>query len=126
MRRNGQRERLILALLNQPGVEKAATAAGISTATAWRISKTPEFQSEYRQARRDAFSQSLGRLQQAAGAAATSLLKILVDPSTPAGIRVRAANYVLQRAESALELEDIQFRLTKLEQADKDRATQDE
>lgn len=37
-----QREQLILALLQQPSLEKAA-AAGISAVTAWRISKTPEF-----------------------------------------------------------------------------------
>ena len=53
MRRNRQREQLILALLQQPGLEKAAAAVGISTVTAWRITKTPEFKEEYRQARRE-------------------------------------------------------------------------
>jgi hypothetical protein len=52
MRRARQREQLILALLQQPGMEKAAASIGISGVTAWRITKTPEFQEEYRLAPR--------------------------------------------------------------------------
>lgn len=121
MRRTRQREQLILALLQQPGIEKAAAAVGISTVTAWRISKTPEFKEEYRQARREAFSQSMGRLQQAAGAATSTLLKIMVDATAPAGSRVRAADCILEHAASALEMEDLQVRLARLEQLEKDR-----
>jgi len=126
MRRNRQREQLILALLQQPGIEKAAAAVGISTVTAWRITKTQEFKEEYRQARREAFIQALGRLQQAAGAATSTLMKIMVDPNAPAGSRVRAADRVLEHAQSALELEDIQVRLSRLEQMEKDSKTEDE
>ena len=126
MRRNRQREQLILALLQQPGIEKAAAAVGISATTAWRISKTPEFKEEYRQARRDAFSQSLGRLQQAAGAATSTLMKIMVDTNAPAGSRVRAADCILDHAASALELEDIQVRLARLEQIESDKKKEDE
>ena len=121
MRRARQREQLILALLQQPGLEKAAAVVGISTVTAWRITKTQEFQAEYRQARRDAFSQSLGRLQQAAGAATSTLMKVMVDATAPAGSRVRAADCVLEHAASALDLEDLQVRLAKLEQIEKER-----
>ena len=126
MRRNRQREQLILALLQQPGIEKAAAAVGISSVTAWRIMKTPEFKEEYRQARREAFTQSLGRLQQAAGAATSTLMKIMVDPTAPSGSRVRAADRVLEHAQTALELEDIQVRLARLEQIEKDSKTEDE
>ncbi|HEV2039233.1 MAG TPA: hypothetical protein VGT81_04170 [Casimicrobiaceae bacterium] len=45
-----QREQLILALLQRPSMEKAAASIGISPVTAWRISKTAEFQAEYRKA----------------------------------------------------------------------------
>jgi hypothetical protein len=126
MRRNRQREQLILALLQQPGIEKAAAAVGISSVTAWRIMKTPEFKEEYRQARREAFTQSLGRLQQAAGAATSTLMKIMVDATAPAGSRVRAADRVLEHAASALELEDLQVRLARLEQLEKDSKKEDE
>ena len=125
-RRSRQREQLILALLQQPGIEKAAAAAGLSTVTAWRITKTEAFKEEYRQARREAFSQALGRLQQAAGAATSTLMKIMVDATAPAGSRVRAADCVLEHAQSALELEDIQVRIGRLEQIEKDRVKQEQ
>jgi len=66
-------DKLILALLQQPTLDKAAAAAGISTATAWRRTQDPDFQDQLRKARRDAFSQSVGRLQQAGPAAVTTL-----------------------------------------------------
>src|SRR5438445_13303691 len=74
----GQREQLILALLQQPSLEKAAASIGISTVTAWCISKTKEFKEEYRNARWEAFSESLARLQQASGAAVSALLKVMI------------------------------------------------
>ena len=124
MRKNRQREQLILALLQQPGIEKAAAAVGISPVTAWRITKTEQFKEEYRQARREAFSQALGRLQQAASAATSTLLKIMVDAAASTASRVRAANCVLDHAANALEIEDLQVRLAKLEQVEKDKAAE--
>ena len=110
-----QREQLILALLQQSSMEKAAASIGISTVTAWRISKTREFKDEYRKARREAFSQSVARLQQASGAAVSTLLKVMVDQTTPPASRVRAADCVLDHAAKAMELEDIEARLGELE-----------
>ena len=53
-------------------------------------------------------------------------MKIRVDATAPAGSRVRAADRVLEHAQSALELEDIQVRLARLEQIEKDSKTEDE
>jgi hypothetical protein len=111
-----QRERLVFALLQQPCLEKAAASIGISAVTAWRISKTPEFEEEYRQARYEAVGQSFGRLNQGTGAAATVLLKIMLDPTNSAASRVHAADRVIQHSKSHLELEDFQLRLRRLEQ----------
>ena len=124
MRKARQREQLILALLQQPTLSKAAEQIGISSVTAWRITKTTEFQEEYRQARREAFSQALGRLQQAASAATSTLLKIMVDATAPPASRVRAANCILEHAANALEVEDLQVRLAKLEQVAEDKAAE--
>ena len=80
---------LILALLQQPSLEKAAASIGISTVTAWRISKTREFKEEYRNARWEAFSQSLARLQQASGAAVSSSCVSAIRPlrsTSPHGV----------------------------------------
>jgi hypothetical protein len=112
-----QREQLILALLQQPSLEKAAASIGVSTVTAWRISKTREFKEEYRNARWEAFSNSFARLQHASSAAVSALLKVMVDKTAPPASRVRAADRVLDHAAKATALEDIEARITELERA---------
>ena len=76
-----------------------------------------EFQAAYRGARRRAFSQSVARLQQASSAAVSVLLKVMVDPATPASTRVRAADSVLDHSAKAIEIEDIEARVAELERA---------
>jgi predicted negative regulator of RcsB-dependent stress response len=112
-----QREQLILALLQQSGLERAASSIGISTVTAWRVSKTVEFQDEYRRARRAAFSQAIARMQQASGAAVTTLIKVMADTNAPPASRVRAADCLLERATKAIEIEDVDARVAQLERA---------
>jgi transposase-like protein len=112
-----KKEEAIAALLTQRNVEEAARAAGIGTQTMLRWLKVPEFQTAYREARRAAFGQSIARLQQASSAAVSTLLKIMVDPNSPASTRVRAADSVLDHAKQAIEIEDIEARLSELERA---------
>jgi hypothetical protein len=112
-----KQEDAIAALLTQRNVEEAARAAGIGARTLLRWLKLPEFQSAYRQARREAFGQSIARLQQGTSAAATTLLKIMIDPSAPASVRVRAADSIFNHASKAIEIEDIEARLSELERA---------
>ena len=105
----------VAAVLSQRSLEEAARVAGIGVATLMRWQKLPEFQDALRQARRDALAQTIGRLQQGASAAATTLLKVMLDQNTPASTRVRAADSVMNHALKAIELEDILSRLTELE-----------
>lgn len=79
--------------------------------------KLPEFQAAQRRARRDAYSQAIGRLQQASSAAVSTLLKTMVDASTPPATKVRAVDSVLGHASKGIEIDDIQARLSALEQA---------
>ena len=74
-----KKEEAIAALLTQRNVEEAAKYVGISTRTLLRWIKEPEFQAAYREARRAAYSQAVARLQQGATAAATTLIKVLLD-----------------------------------------------
>jgi hypothetical protein len=53
--------------------------------------KEPEFQAPFREARRLAYSQAVAKLQQGTTAAATTLIKVLLDQQTPASVRVGAA-----------------------------------
>jgi transposase-like protein len=112
-----KKEQAIAALLTQRTTEDAARAVGIGPATLLRWMKEPEFDAAYREARRAAFGQSIARLQQGSAAAATTLLKVMLDQSTPPSTRVRAADSVLAHAAKAIELEDIEARLAELERA---------
>ena len=76
----------------------------------------PEFQEGYRKARREAFSQSVARLQNASQAAVGTLLQVMTDREAPAASRVRAADVVLQTALRGMEMEDIEARVDRLEQ----------
>ena len=98
-------------------MEEAAKLVGISPSTLLSWMKQPVFEAAYRTARRAAFGQSISRLQQAAGAAVTTLLKVMVDPNSPASTRVRAADSVLDHAAKAIEIEDIEVRVAELERA---------
>ena len=71
----------------------------------------------YREARRAAFGQSIARLRQGTTAAATTLLKVLIDQNTPASVKVRAAEAILNHASRAIEIEDIEASLAELERA---------
>ena len=61
--------------------------------------------------------QSIARLQDASGAAVTTVLKIMLDSNVPAGTRLRAAEIVLDQAAKAIEIEDIEARVAELERA---------
>jgi transposase-like protein len=112
-----KKEEAIAALLVQRNVEEAARAVGIATSTLLRWLQLPEFAAAFRKARRDAFSQSIARLQQGSSAAATTLLKIMLDQNAPTSTRVRAAECVMNHAMKAIELEDIEARVRALEEA---------
>ena len=110
-----KQEEAIAALLSQRSIDDAARACGVGTRTLLRWLKLPEFNAAYREARRAAVSQSVARLQQATGAAVSTLLKVMVDPNTPASTRVRAADSVLDHSAKAIEIEDIEARVAALE-----------
>jgi len=112
-----KKEEAIVALLSQRNIEEAARAAGIGTRTLLRWLTLPEFQRAYREARRAAVGQAIARLQQGTSAAATTLLKVLIDPNTPASVKVRAAEAILNHSAKAIEIEDIEARVTALEAA---------
>ena len=114
---NRKMEAAVAGLLTQKNQEEAARAAGISVATLLRWQKLPEFQKAYREAKQAAHRQTSARLQQAAPAAVTTLVKTILDANTPASVRVRAAECILNHSMKAIELEDIEARFAELERA---------
>jgi transposase-like protein len=112
-----KKEEAIAALLTQRNIEEAARSIGVAPNTLLKWQKQPEFEKAYRDARKAAYRQAVARLQQGTSAAATTLLKTLLDPGTPASVKVRAAEAIFNHAAKAIEIEDIDARLTALELA---------
>jgi transposase-like protein len=112
-----KKEEAIAALLSQRNVEEAARAVGISPNTLLNWMKLPEFEKEYRAARRASVSQTNARFQQTTGAAASIIMKLMVDPKVVDSVRLRAAEYVVNHSAKALEIEDVEVRVAELERA---------
>jgi hypothetical protein len=110
-------EEAVAALLTQKNLEEAARVAGVGTATLLRWQKEPEFDAAYRAAKRAAFTQSIARLHHLSSAAVSTLSKIMSDSATPPATRVRAADSILDHTTKAIEIEDMEARLSELERA---------
>src|SRR5438552_18709258 len=116
-----KKEQAIAALLSQRGIEEAARATGIASSTLRRWMRLPAFQAEYLQARRDVVLQTNARIQQNSGAAASVLLKLMADPTTPASVRARASQCILEHSIRSLELEDLEVRLQRPAETEKEQ-----
>ena len=112
-----KKEEAIAALLTQRNIEEAARSIGVAPNTLLKWQKLPEFETGYREARKAAYRQAVARLQQGTSAAATTLLKTLIDPDAPPSVKVRAAEAIFNHAAKAIEIEDIDARVSELERA---------
>jgi transposase-like protein len=112
-----KKEEAIAALLTQRNIDEAARSIGVAPNTLLKWQKLPEFEAGYREARKAAYRQAVARLQQGTSAAATTLLKTLIDPEAPASVKVRAAEAIFNHAAKAIEIEDIDARVSELERA---------
>ena len=113
-----KKEETIAALALTDGTSKMQRewpASGTRTLLRWL--KLPEFDAAYREARHKAFSQSIARLQQGSTAAATTLLKVMIDPATPPSDARQSRREHFTHSAKAIEIEDIEARVATLEQA---------
>ena len=112
---NAKQEKALLCLMQHPSLSGAAKAAGISEATLYRMQQEPGFKDAYALARKDAVTQAIGSLQQAAGKATETLLCVMQAEDSSASARISAARSVLEYAFKGAELLDLEERLTALE-----------
>jgi hypothetical protein len=114
-----KKEEAIAALLSQRSIEEASRVAGIGVNTLQRWLKEPEFKAAYYQARRATFEQTVARMQQASGAAASTVLRIMTDASAPPAVRLRAATCILDCSSQAISVEELELRILELERRGK-------
>lgn len=104
---------LIVALLAHDSISAAAKAARIAEKTAHRWLALPEFQREYRAARRQVVEQSLATIQTVTTEAVDCLRRNLTCGK--ASVEVSAAVAIIGQAVKAVELVDLEERLAELE-----------
>ena len=111
-----KKEAAIAALLSEKNHAEAARVAGIALSTLKRWLRMPEFIEAWRRARGEGMEQAYARAQQNSGTCISVLLKLMVDPATPASGRIRAALGTFDIAQEGLKL-DIETRVAALEHA---------
>jgi hypothetical protein len=110
-------EKAIIALLTEPTLKQAAKTIGINESTLWRWMQEDEFKKQYSSAKKMAVSQAISRMQQICGRAVEVLQEVMDDPVAPAPSRVTAAKTIIEMTLRAVEIEDLEERITQLEQA---------
>ena len=112
---NARQERAIAALLVEPTVTAAAAKANVPERTLYRWLDEPAFTAAYRAVRRKAVKQTVARLQRASAPVVSILLQLAASEQTPAAARIAACRAVLEYTFKAVELEDLDERLSELE-----------
>jgi hypothetical protein len=107
---------MIAALLTCDSITAAAASGGVAEVTVHRWLKDPSFQQASREARRQVVQQAIVQVQHATGTAVQTLVAVMQDAEASASARVSAAKTILDTAVKAVELEDLEARITALEQ----------
>lgn len=110
-----KQEAALLALLSESTIKAAGESCGVSETIMWRWLQLPEFQERYRSARRQLVESSIGRLQRACSDAVETLAGICRNGSEPASARVAAARTILEQSLRAVEIEELEARIKRLE-----------
>ena len=119
-----KQEAAIIALLNEPTVQRAAKVCGLNDRTIYRWLDEPAFSRAYRKARREAFAQAIAASQRYAPVAIQTLAKIMTDATLSVASRVSAATALLKFSRESIELDDLATRVDDLEKSMKDEQAQ--
>jgi len=111
-----RKAKAVEALITCDTIEEACDAIGIGRTTMYRYFKDPEFDNELKSAKRQLMNRAVMKLQQTCTDAARALAEICRDKNAPASARVSAAREIINSSLRAIELEDLEARLERLEQ----------
>ncbi len=103
------------ALLDGANIQDAATAAGVNRKTLGRWLQEPAFWKLYQVNSVRSLELAARRLTGKLDMAVDMLTSVMEDEDAPAGVRLRAAQQVIDGSLKLLEVADIQERLTALE-----------
>lgn len=107
---------LISALLTCPTIKLASDEVGLSEQSVYSRLRKPDFREKLQNARNDQFQVISSKLEDANFKALDMLVRILDDKETSAGIKVRAAQTLLDLSLKNREQADIISRIQNLEE----------
>ncbi len=110
-----KQEVALSALLSTPSVTAAAEQSGMSETTLYRWLRDETFRQAYQEARHQLVSHGMGQLQKAFTEAVRSLREIVCDAAASPNARVSAARVTIENSLKALELEELESRISALE-----------
>lgn len=112
---------LISALLSSPTIKSASDMVGLSEQAVYSRLRKPDFRAKLQNARDTQFQVISSKLEDANFRALDTLLQILDDREVSAGIKVRAAQTLLDLSLKNREQADILARIQTLEEMLKER-----
>ena len=118
---SAKQHRVISALLTSKSVAEAAAATGQGERTIHRWLSDPAFRQALSAAEGEVIDVATRRLLTLQGSALDTFEAVLGDPTVSAGVRLRAAQAVLDYLLKLRELRDIEQRLQALEAAQTER-----
>ena len=110
------KDKAVLALLQEPTIEKAAARCGISEVTLWRWQQRKDFQELYQAARLRITDAAIAQIQQASVEAVEVLRDVMKKAYKNPAARKKEKKIILEIAFNATELNRIEDRLTELEE----------
>lgn len=110
-----KKARAVIALLVNRTMAEAAQAVGIAESTLWRWMQDQDFQQAYREAKRQVVQQATAQMQANMSEAIQTLRHVMNDSEASASARVSAAKAMIEIGLKAVEIEDLEFRITILE-----------
>ena len=110
-----RQHKALRALLSENTVAKAAVASGVGESTIYKWLTDPLFRAALAQAEGEAVAAAGRRLAALAESALDTVADVMADPTTPAPVRVRAAEVILSNLLKYREIVGFEGRLTDLE-----------
>lgn len=110
------RQKAVLALVECSSITEAAKQAKVSRMSIHKWIQEPEFDAAYKQCQKQLVSHAINKIKGAMSSAVATLKEIAEDKDAYAGARVSASRAILDLGLRAVEIEELEERITELEE----------
>ena len=110
-----RQRKAIAALLASPTVSSAAETAGVSRSQLERWRRQPAFRAALAQAEADIIEEAARQLLKLQGTAIRVIARVMLDDNSHAGVRIRAAQLIVENTLRLREIVSLEERIAALE-----------